>query len=299
MIINTAYNIYILLGALLITMLFSYGILVQDEVIHVICVTLILSVGVLHGSHDLKLHSLIKDFKTKSTAYRLHIYVGTMVLIAATYIFSPTLIFTIFILLSAYHFGEEVINAFGQLNLRLKIRGIAYGLCILFAMFYFNINVVNEVLSSLGIAPLSSSLCKVVLVISYIVQFQLSLWETIFKNQGIRILVKQQLEIVVILLLIYYIPLFVSFTIFFIFWHSIPSVYNQIQISFGNVSRSSLFAYVKNSAAIYIISILGIAVLYLSLSRENLLSVSIVASICISIPHIITIGFLDKNSIQN
>jgi Brp/Blh family beta-carotene 15,15'-monooxygenase len=54
-----------------------------------------------------------------------------------------------------------------------------------------------------------------------------------------------------------------GFTIYFIFWHSIPSLNDQIVFLYGNYSFSNFKKYLKTAFLYWLISLFGIIVLYL------------------------------------
>jgi len=81
-----------------------------------------------------------------------------------------------------------------------------------------------------------------------------------------------------------------GFALYFIFWHSIPSMIDQIAFLFGNVSFNNFKLYFRSAFVYWIVSLLGIALLYLIFKEQkifNALFFSFLASI--TFPHVVVI----------
>jgi Brp/Blh family beta-carotene 15,15'-monooxygenase len=53
-----------------------------------------------------------------------------------------------------------------------------------------------------------------------------------------------------------------GFTIYFIFWHSIPSLNDQIKFLYGDATISNFKKYLKTAFIYWLVSLIGIIVLY-------------------------------------
>jgi beta-carotene 15,15'-dioxygenase len=51
-----------------------------------------------------------------------------------------------------------------------------------------------------------------------------------------------------------------GFALYFIFWHSIPSLNDQIRFIYGNYSFNNFKLYLKSALAYWLISLLGIVI---------------------------------------
>jgi Brp/Blh family beta-carotene 15,15'-monooxygenase len=81
-----------------------------------------------------------------------------------------------------------------------------------------------------------------------------------------------------------------GFALYFIFWHSIPSMMDQITFLFGKVSFNNFKLYFRSAFVYWIVSLLGIALLYLIFKDQkifNALFFSFLASI--TFPHVVVI----------
>jgi len=81
-----------------------------------------------------------------------------------------------------------------------------------------------------------------------------------------------------------------GFTIYFIFWHSIPSLHDQIIFLYGKYSLAHFKKYVKTAFGYWILSIIGIAVLYV-LAKDLIIFDALFFSFLASItfPHALVI----------
>jgi Brp/Blh family beta-carotene 15,15'-monooxygenase len=61
-----------------------------------------------------------------------------------------------------------------------------------------------------------------------------------------------------------------GFTIYFIFWHSIPSLYEQITYIYKDFNNVNIFSYLKKAFPYWIISLIGIAIVYYIFKEEKL-----------------------------
>jgi Brp/Blh family beta-carotene 15,15'-monooxygenase len=79
--------------------------------------------------------------------------------------------------------------------------------------------------------------------------------------------------------------LILGFAIYFILWHSIPSIINQTEYISGNVSKKSFLHYFKNASPIWLLSITGMVILYLYLDKSLFSSVIFLILFAVTAPH--------------
>ena len=87
-----------------------------------------------------------------------------------------------------------------------------------------------------------------------------------------------------------------AFSIYFVIWHSIPSLMDQTKYLYGQVSRNSILAYFKTSFIYWLASMVGLGVLYyLFHDRQGLfLSIMIYFLAAITFPHVIVMNRLNR-----
>jgi Brp/Blh family beta-carotene 15,15'-monooxygenase len=86
-----------------------------------------------------------------------------------------------------------------------------------------------------------------------------------------------------------------GFAIYFIIWHSIPSIINQIKYLNGEFNKKNFWKYIKSAFVYWLISLIGIATLYLlfkDIKIFNALFFSFLAAI--TFPHVLVIFILFK-----
>jgi Brp/Blh family beta-carotene 15,15'-monooxygenase len=87
-----------------------------------------------------------------------------------------------------------------------------------------------------------------------------------------------------------------GFAIYFILWHSIPSIYNQIIFLNGEVSKASVKKYLLNSLIYWIGALVFLAVLYYFLKDYTSLFLSTIIAFLggITFPHVFVMNQLHK-----
>jgi Brp/Blh family beta-carotene 15,15'-monooxygenase len=81
-----------------------------------------------------------------------------------------------------------------------------------------------------------------------------------------------------------------AFVIYFIFWHSIPSLLDQIKFLYGKVSLKNFKAYFKSAFLYWLISLFGIVVLYFLLKDYKIFdSIFFSFLAAITFPHVFVI----------
>jgi Brp/Blh family beta-carotene 15,15'-monooxygenase len=80
--------------------------------------------------------------------------------------------------------------------------------------------------------------------------------------------------------------LILGFAIYFIFWHSIPSIIHQIEFISGNLNKKNILFYIKKALIYWIISITGLLVLYQIVPQIDLFAtVVFVILLAVTAPH--------------
>jgi Brp/Blh family beta-carotene 15,15'-monooxygenase len=80
--------------------------------------------------------------------------------------------------------------------------------------------------------------------------------------------------------------LILGFAIYFIFWHSIPSIIHQIEFISGNLNKKNILFYVKKAMIYWVISIAGLLILYQLVPQIKLFAtVVFVILFAVTAPH--------------
>ena len=254
---------------------------------------LIFSFGILHGANDL---ALIKNVNTeKKTLYFskiLFYYVCIVLFGALLFYIIPWLALSLFIVVSGYHFGEQQWNHQLQIEIAWvkSLYEMVYGLLILFLLFAFHTVEVQKVILAISTIniPLPYFLLALKILITLFLGLSLFLYFRIqeFKNYFFS----ELFYLFVFAILFKVSSLIWGFALYFIFWHSIPSIMDQIKFLFGKATFDNFKLYFRSAFVYWIVSLAGIFILYFIFKGEkifNALFFSFLASI--TFPHVLVI----------
>lgn len=261
---------------------------------------LIFSLGIVHGANDLLLIKKING-KNSMTYGKILIRYVTIVLAAVLlFTFIPWLAMLLFIIVSSYHFGEQhwEKKIISNNVLMTKLFHIAYGLFILLLLFQFH---EKEVIATIyGITGIEFTFSNITLLLKIIGFILVAMF---FYNYKTSETFQKNIAVELFYLLVFAIifkvgSLIWAFTIYFIFWHSIPSLIEQIKFLYGEVSTTNAKAYLKAAFIYWFISIIGIIVLYFLLKDYKIFdSIFFSFLAAITFPHVLVIEkmFIFKN----
>ena len=226
---------------------------------------LILSFGILHGSNDIFLILKIRVSKASNSYLGvLGFYILFVLLACALFYLIPAVALSIFIVGSGYHFGEQHWE-----NYFLPVSGIwkrgfylLYGMFVLNLLFWLNSEQVITIVTEIATKEIStiaiSYLFYANLALLALVWIFLSLKDKNFKNK----MLVEILYLVVFAIIFKTSSLIWGFGIYFIFWHSLPSLYDQIHFLHKKVDKKGIVHYLKTAFPFWLISVLGILGLY-------------------------------------
>jgi Brp/Blh family beta-carotene 15,15'-monooxygenase len=271
----------------------------EDTIEHVLAFMFILSFGILHGANDLTLIQRRNKSKVSSRNYlKVLIYYVLFVLgsILLFYVL-PSLALVVFILFSSYHFGEQhLVAKIKAASPMASFLYFAYGNFILFLLFLTNEVMTTEIINSITGHTVPLIVYEVGLMSSGVGLVGLSGW-LFFKKRLKMNPVKEVFFLGVFFVVFKTASLLWGFAIYFILWHSIPSLVDQIFYLHGQINRGSFKTFVKNSLPYWLISVVGILFL-LFMFRDNLeTSLAFFFSFlaAITFPHVLVIKRLNQN----
>jgi len=290
------YNYIILLSFLALIAALS----LMPEILQVIALLGIFSFGILHGSNDLfVLQNLNQKNKQNDFWKALFTYLGVVLSFVVVFYVIPLFALLAFILISAYHFGEQ--------HFHLKIRHqnsalaslfyFVYGNLVLFLLFYFNKSEVVSIIFDMTAYTIPDPAFSVVLIVSGLTTIALY----VFLSQSNPKLKSSALAD------IFYLGLFSvlfsvsnviwGFATYFVLWHSLPSLRDQVNSLYGRFNFSNFKNYFKKAFPYWLASIIGMAVLvFLFKDSKNFLSLLFAFIAAITFPHVFVMRKLfDKN----
>ncbi|WP_298140995.1 Brp/Blh family beta-carotene 15,15'-dioxygenase [Flavobacterium sp.] len=273
--------------ALWINMYFSFK---YQQVIGFVVIFLF---GILHGANDLALYQKINEEKNTRSLKNIVLYYIAVVFLGALlfYIF-PIMALVLFILFSGYHFGEQHWNKLKSegSNTILTIFQTIYGLFILFLLFQFHEIEVKKIIleiSNTSIASINFKLITIVIGLLLIISgILLNSKMTKFKSE----IIINIFYLFVFAIIFKTADLIWAFAIYFVVWHSFPSIKEQIHFLYGAFTFENFKNYFKSAFIYWIISLFGIGFLYIAFKDKeifNALFFSFLAAI--TFPHTIVI----------
>ncbi len=270
----------------------------EEAIENILAYILILTFGILHGANDIKLlQKANKKINTKKGFLITLVYYTLFVLGSGLlFLFIPTVALAAFVLFSGYHFGEQhwvsKIKAPSVLN---SIFLSAYGIFILFLIFSAHATEVSLIIEQISGFNIPIDFYSYGVLLMGIIT---CLFGAIsYTRNKIRFNVIKQLFFILILTVVFYSSsLLLAFAIYFILWHSLPSMVDQIKYLYGTVNISNIKKYVISSFPYWLISVLGMGIM-LFLFKDNLsTSLAFFFSFlaAITFPHVLVINRLYK-----
>jgi Brp/Blh family beta-carotene 15,15'-monooxygenase len=227
---------------------------------------LIFSFGILHGANDLL---LIDKTQSKFSALKFYkilgYYITVVIFGALLFYFLPAFALVLFIIVSGYHFGEQhwqsdLIEGPKKLN---TLFHLFYGLLILGLLFIFNNNEVQRIIADITKMHIAQKSITLFFYFS-MVGFLIICLIKYFKSNLFKKNIFQELLFLFVFAIIFKTSSLIwGFTIYFIFWHSIPSMKDQINFLYGSVSFENFKKYFRSAFLYWLFSLAGISLLYI------------------------------------
>lgn len=254
---------------------------------------LIFTFGILHGANDLALIKNVNEKDKPLHFYKVLLYYVIIVLSGAVLFYIiPWLALSLFIVVSGYHFGEQHWNK--QLKLELNrvkfVFQMLYGLIILFLIFSFHDKEVQKIIFAITSIEVPVFYFSIVLKILFVLFTLLSTF-LYFKIEVFKHYIFKELFFLAVFTILFKVSSLIwGFALYFIFWHSIPSILDQMKFLFGDVTLKNFKLYLHSAFVYWIVSLAGIALLYFIFKDQkifNALFFSFLASI--TFPHVMVI----------
>ncbi len=253
---------------------------------------LILSIGVIHGANDLL---IIKKYTKKDSLknqilYFLY-YLGLVLLGFLFFYVFPSIALLSFVLVSIYHFGEQ---HWESISLTIdEYKGgkifpiILHGLIFFLMIFKNNIDAVNDVLSNFIPIFLDHVDLQILLIILFSIYMLILLLSDLFRRNF--------LEEFLFFILLYFLTmkstLIFGFSIYFIFFHSILSIKDQVRYIYGDDKSKFIKKYLINALPYFLLALFFLIGFYLFVDIEsiNILPIIFTFLAAITFPHVIVI----------
>ena len=257
---------------------------------------LILLIGIPHGAID---HVLFFKKRKMSQLKFYSIYLGLSFLFVILWHILPVISLILFLLISAFHFGE---SQFADIFFKKSLRFIFYffwGLCLLSTLIYYNVNELYEITSYFDDTIVLDKIYNkekigIFFYITNVVTIISIIALTYFRKINNDRLFSELFLLFLIHSTFYLFPFIIGFTLYFVALHSIKVMNDEYKFLKDENNNFSILSFLKLLAPYSILSIVGTSFL-LILSYYNLIPYSIpfLAIIIISVitlPHAIVMN---------
>ena len=260
---------------------------------HIVSFFLIFTFGLIHGANDIQLiQKKTLNYKVNFFIYSVLLYVSIVIIGILIFFYIPKFGLIFFIIFSSFHFGEQHLGSHKIISNNIFIKGLLYTsygstiLGLLFSLQWLDTHVIIYKISELFI---SKRKMELYFYSGFSIFFIISL---IDKNLR-KIL---WIETILIIFLGFFFSktsLLLSFSVYFVFWHSIPSIFDQLNFLYDK-DNSRKMRYLFSSLPYWVMSILGLFAFYFYFHTkpETFLPLFFSFLAAITFPHTIVMGWL-------
>ncbi|WP_164549852.1 Brp/Blh family beta-carotene 15,15'-dioxygenase [Nonlabens ponticola] len=260
---------------------------------------LVATLGLIHGANDYFILRSAGKFQIKLVSF-ISIYIAAGAAIALLFWGLPWVALNVFVLVSAYHFGEE------HLHHWMPVKGWSgnllaffYGLSVFAILFIANIQELQQVLSTTIFDPTLIEWNYLALIPFLVIQAIVSFGNMILRRIKVYQFLILQLSLLVLYLFFTVFDLLQGFAFYFVFWHSVPSIISQLD-DLKLKRLEGFMTYIKKALPFYLVSIAGIVMLYLLMGDTiTQLSLVIILSAATTIPHVLLFAWQRNQNPDN
>ena len=259
----------------------------------VIALLMILSVGIVHGANDLQLIQK-KTQKNTQTFFlsSLVLYIGVVLLGIILFYTLPSFGLLFFVAFSSYHFGEQHLASkldSTTSSLKRSFIYISYGIALFGLLFTLQWDQVHQIIYIISQQFISKQLTEATFFIG-LALFLLSAAVT----PSLRALLIFEVALLLFIgLLFAKASLLLGFGVYFVVWHSFPSMQDQLDFLY-NDKKNRNWSYLKTSAPYWLISLIGLFGVYFffEIHTWEFLPLFFSFLAAITFPHTVVMGWL-------
>lgn len=260
---------------LILNQLFS-GFVTENQVY--ISLVLVAAIGIPHGAID---HLIFLKKTCQNKVFFYSFYLLLISIYAAFWFFFPVASLSFFLLLSAYHFGQSQFQRHSRLSsIEKKVIGFSWGSTVLSLFVLLNLDEIVVMISSYEDFSAFSMLFdpNIFYIIATISGIVLAI--TALKNKSKFNFTHELVYLILIVFTFYYQSLFLAFSLFFVFNHSLEVMQSEYKFLRKFDLNFNLSKFVVALTPFTLISFFGTIFLYY---------LSVIEMIEISLPFIILI----------
>ena len=271
----------------------ALNIFLNTENQSIISFILIFTFGLIHGANDIQLiQKKTLNYSVNFFINSILLYVFIVILGILIFFYVPDFGLIFFVVFSSFHFGEQHLgsyqidsnNIFVKIILYTSYGSIILGL--LFSLQWLDTHVIIYEISGLFI---SKKVTELYFYLALTTFFVISIY---YKNLRKFLWI----ETILIIFLGFFFSrasLLLSFSVYFVFWHSIPSILDQLNFLYQKDNTRKM-KYFLSSLPYWIMSILGLFAFYFYFHTkpETFLPLFFSFLAAITFPHTIVMGWL-------
>ena len=271
-----------------------------------ICLLLILTIGISHGSLDhVKGKKILNTLKITNIFFFYLLYVFISVLVVILWLLLPSITLILFLIVASYHFGKEDTDFLTSNNLSLsQVFYFLKGLLIVIAPLNFHFEQTINIFKLLFVTGEkfytflgyieSYKIIPIFFILSVSSNIYLFIRNFKFANFSIF------LDFFSILILNYYLPPLLAFTFYFCFLHSIRHSFSLIFKLDQNNFKNGFLTFLKKALPLTLITAIFFLISLLILKNYYVLDDAILKIIFIGLasltfPHILLEYLIEKN----
>lgn len=251
----------------------------------------VLTLGILHGANDLEIISKSFEGKLNYLYFKSILVYILVVLLGAVFFFTlPGLALIIFVIFSSYHFGEEHWEDRLPFSVANFLFYILYGAFLFFLMFSLQYESVEDVIQKIS----GRSLPFEFFLYSTIGLGIALLTSMLFNSSSRPHLIKECMTLLLLSGIFYVGSLLFAFAFYFVVWHSLPSLLNQLKFLYGEMNFKSFQRYFKHSMLYWLASLISLYLVYRFMDFEADYFIPLFFSFlaAITFPHTVVMGMM-------
>jgi Brp/Blh family beta-carotene 15,15'-monooxygenase len=254
---------------------------------------LIFTFGILHGANDLLLIEKLIYKKESNAKSKTFLYYVTVVIVGSLLFYIiPGIILSAFVIVSGYHFGEQQWKSLNKNEFKFLVEAfrLVYGLLILSLLLVFHLDEVQKIIYVITDVNLPSQYFLISLKVFGGLFSILSLYFSLKHIIMVRQFIMELFYLIVFAIIFKSSSLIWGFALYFVLWHSLPSMIDQIKFVYGSFSFANFMTYCKSALIYWVASLIGISILYVvfkDVKIFNALFFSFLASI--TFPHVFVV----------
>lgn len=282
-------------NSLLTVVLIVLGSFISASLADYLALIFIFTAGLIHGANDISLlQKKYQNTRFKFFISLLFLYILIVILGAVLFFYIPSGALMFFILFSGFHFGQQHWSSYFNRNskdsLFKQLGFTVYGLLIFSLLFSLQLSDVNSVIKDITGFEFSTEFyyyCTLLLTLSFCIL-------SFFLPISLKVFFKEVLSLLLLSALFWSTSLLFSFAVYFVFWHSVSSIQDQLIYLDGEVTLKTVLGYIKSSLVYWVLSLIGLFLFsfYMDIQSEYFIPLFFTFLAAITFPHTVVIGML-------